>query len=159
MVFISIILSLIQNQDQLSSVVQSLGHVRIFVTPWIAALQASLSFISQSLLKLMSFESVMPSNHFILSSVILFSSCPQSFPASRTFPMSQLFASDDQNTAASASASVLPTSIQGCFPLSLTGLISLLSKGLSRVFSNTTVQEYQFFGTQSSLWSSSHILT
>ena len=93
---------------------------------------------SQRLLKLMSIESVMPSNHLILC--CLFSSCLQSFPASGSFPVSGLFASDVQSIGASASASVLSMNIQGWFPLGLTGLISLLSKGLSRVFSNTTVQ-------------------
>ena len=91
----------------------------------------------------------------ILSSDTLFWFCPQSFPASGTFPMSQLFASDDQNTGVSASASVLPTSIQGWFPLRLTVLISLLSKGLSGFFSSTTVWMHQFFGTLPSLGSSS----
>ena len=93
------------------------------------------------------------------SSVIPFSSCPQSFPASGAFPMSQFFSSGGQNIEASASASVLPMKIQDWFPLGLTGLISLLSKGLSRVFSNITVQKHQFFGTQLSLWSNSHIHT
>ena len=78
----------------------------------------------------------------ISSSVTPFSSCPQSFPASGSFPMSQLFASVGQNIGASASASVLPMNIQSWFPLGLTGLISLLSKGLSRVFSRTTVQKH-----------------
>ena len=73
--------------------------------------------------------------------------------------MSQLFTSGDQSIGASASASVLPMDIQGLFPLGLTGLISLQSKGLSRVFSSTTVQKHQFFGTQLSLWSNSHIHT
>jgi len=82
----------------------------------------------------------------------------QSFPASGIFPMSQLFASGDQNTGASASASVLPMNIQGWFSLGLTGLISLLSKGLSGVFSSTTNQRHQFFGTLPSLWPSSHNL-
>ena len=95
----------------------------------------------------------------ISSSVIPFSSCLQSFPASGYFPMSQFFASGGQSIAASAFASVLPMDIQDWFPLGLTGLISLLSKGLSRVFSNTTVWKHQFFGTQSSLWSNSHICT
>ena len=81
----------------------------------------------------------------------------QSFPASGSFPMSCLFASGGQSIGDSASASVLPMNIQGRFPLELTGLISLQSKGLSRVFSNTTVQKHQFFGTQPSLWSNSHI--
>ena len=84
-----------------------------------------------------------------------FSSCFQSFPASGSFLMSQFFASGGQSTG--ASASVLPMNIQGWFPLGLTGLISLQSKGLSRVFSNNTVQKHQFFGTQFSLWSNSHI--
>ena len=92
----------------------------------------------------------------ISSSKTLFSFCPQSFPASVTFPMSRLFASDDQNTGVSTSASVLPTSFQGWFPLRLTDLISLLSKGLSGVFSSTTFQRHQFFGALPSLWSSSH---
>ena len=92
----------------------------------------------------------------ISSSVIPFSSCLQSFPASGSFPMSQFFASGGQSIGASASASVLPMNIQDWFPLGLTGLISLLFKGLSRVFSSTTVQKHQFFGAQTSLWSSSH---
>ena len=95
----------------------------------------------------------------ISSSVTPFSSCPQSFLASGYFPMSQLFALNGQSIGASASASVLPMTIQGWFPLGLTGLISLQSKGLSRVFSNTTVWKHQFFGTQPSLWSNSHICT
>ena len=85
-----------------------------------------------------------------------FSFCPQSFPAARIFPMSQLFTSDDQNTGVSASASVLPTSIKGWFPLRLPALISLLSKGLLGVLSSTTVQRHQFFGILPSLRSSSH---
>ena len=93
------------------------------------------------------------------SSVTPFSSCPQSFPASSSFPMSQLSASGGQSIGASASASVLLMNTQGWFPLGLTGLISLLSKGLSRVFSNTTVQKHQFFSAQLSLWSNSHIHT
>ena len=95
----------------------------------------------------------------ISSSDALFSFCPQSFPASGTFPMSGLFTSDDQNTGVSASASVLPTSIQGWFPLRLTGLISMLSKGLLGIFSSSTVQRHQFFGILPSLWSSSHNCT
>ena len=84
----------------------------------------------------------------ISSSVVPFSSCSQSFPASESFQISQLFASGDQSIGASASASVLPMNIQSWFPWGLTGLISLLSKGLSRVLSNTTVQKCQFFGAQ-----------
>ena len=93
----------------------------------------------------------------ISSSVVPFFSCPQSFPASESYQMSQLFASGDQSTG--ATASVLPINIQGWFPLGLTGLISLLSKGLLRVFSSTTDQKYQFFSAQSSSWSNSHICT
>ena len=92
-------------------------------------------------------------------SVIPFSSCLWSFPASRSFQMSQFFTSGGQSIGVSASASVLPMNIQDWFPLGWTGWISLPSKGLSRVFSNTTVQKHQFFGAQSSLWSSSHIHT
>ena len=90
----------------------------------------------------------------ISSSVVPFSSHLQSFPASGSFPVSQLFTSDGQSIGASASASVLPMNIQGWFPLGLTGLISFQSKGLSRVFSSTTVQNHQFFSAQLSLWSS-----
>ena len=92
----------------------------------------------------------------ISASDALFSFCPWSFPASRTLSIRQMFAPDDQNTGASASASVLPMSIQGWFPLRLTGLISLLSRGLSGVFSSTTVQRHWFFGMLPSLRSSSH---
>ena len=93
----------------------------------------------------------------ISTSVIHFSSCLQSFPASGSFLMSRLFVSGGQSIG--ASASVLPINIQHWFPLGLTGFISLLSKGLSRVFSSTTVQKHQFLGTQLSLWSNSHIHT
>ena len=82
----------------------------------------------------------------ISSPVVPFSSCLQSFPAPRSFPMSQLFTSGNQSTRAWVSASVLPMNIQDWFPLGLTGLISLQSKGLWRVFSNATVQKHQFFG-------------
>ena len=95
----------------------------------------------------------------ISSSVTPFVFCLQSFPASGSFPMSWLFKSGGQSIRASASASVLPVIIQGWLPLGVTGLISLLSKGVSTVFSSTTVQKHQFFGTQPSLWSSSHIHT
>ena len=96
----------------------------------------------------MPIESVMSSNHLILHHP--FSFCLQSFPASGSFPVSQLFTSGGQGIGASPSASVLPMNIQGWFPLGLTGLISLLSKGLSRAFSSTTVQKHQFFGAQPS---------
>ena len=95
----------------------------------------------------------------ISSSVMPFSFCLQSFPASGSFLMSQFFTSGGQSFGASSLASVLPKNIQDWFPLQLTGLISLRSKGLSRVFSNTTVQKHQFFGVQLSLRSNSHIHT
>ena len=96
----------------------------------------------------------------ISSSVVPFSSCPQSCPASGSFQMSQLFASGDQSIEVSASTSVLPVNTQDWWSsLGWTGWISLQSKGLSRVFSNTTVQKHQFFGAQLSIWSNSHILT
>ena len=131
--------------------VQSLSRVRLFATPWIAARQASLSITnSQSLLKLMSIQSVMPSSHVILHHP--FSSCPQSLPASGSFPMSQLFASGGQSIGVSALASVLPKNTQDWSPLGWTGWISLQSKGFSRVFSNTTkasiLQHSAFFTVQ-----------
>ena len=142
------------------STVQSLSCVWLFATSWTAAHQASLSITnSWSLLKLMSIESVIPSNHLILCRPIRFSSSLQSFPAWGSFPMSQFFASGSQNIGVSASASVLLMNIQSWFPLGPTGLISFQSKGLLSVFSNITVQKHQFFGTQHSLWSNSHILT
>jgi len=95
----------------------------------------------------------------ISSSVIPFSSCPQSHPASESFPMSQLFTWGGQSTGVSASASFLPKNTQGWSPSEWTGWISLESKGLSRVFSNTTVQKHQFFGAQPSLQSNSRIHT
>ena len=146
-----------QGSDSVSSV-QSLSRVRLFVTPWTAAHQASLSITkSWSLLKLMSIELVMPSNHLILCHPI--SSCLQSFPVSECFPKSQFFASGDQSFGASASASVFPRNIKDWFPLGWTGWISLQSKGLSRVFSNTAVQKHEFFSTSRSLQSNSHTHT
>ena len=95
----------------------------------------------------------------ISSSAVPFSSCPQSLPASESFPMSQLFAWMGQSTGVSALASVLPKNTQGWSPSEWTGWISLQSKGLSRVFSNTTVQKHQFFSTRLSSQSNSHIHT
>ena len=138
-------LSLTHNKDllQLFSSVQSLSHVRLFATPWTAARQASLSITnSQSSLRLMSIEL---SNHLILCYPLLLSSI---FPS---FQISQFFTSGGKSTGVSASTSVLPMNIQDWFPLKWTGWISLQSKGLSRVFSNTTVQKHQFLGTQLSL--------
>ena len=141
------------------SSLQSLSRVRLFVTPWTIACQASLSITnSQSLPKPMSIESVMPSSHLILCRPFL--SCPQSFPESESFQMSQLFASGGQSIGISASASsVLPMNTQDWSPLGWTGWISLQSKGLSRVFSSTIVQKRQFFGAQLSSPSNSHIHT
>ena len=137
--------------------VQSLSHVQVFVTPWTVARQASLSVTNSR-----AYSNSCPSSRWchptISSSVVPFS-CPQSFPASGSFLMSQLFTWGDQSIGASVSASVLPMNIQDWFLLRLTSLISLQSKGLSRVCSNTAVQKYQFFGTQLSLLSNSHIHT
>ena len=131
-------------------VVQSLSHVLLFVTPWTAARQASLSFtIFWSLLN--SYPLNQWCHPTISFSVIPFSSCPHSFPASGSFPMSQFFTSSGQSIGASASASVLPMNIQVWFPLRLTSFILLQFKRLSGVFSNTTVQKHQFFGAQPSL--------
>ena len=138
------------------SSVQSLSHVRLFATPWIAATQDSLSITnSRSSLRLASIKSVMPSSHLIF---VPFSSCPQSLPASGSSPMSQLFTWGGQTTGISASASFPPKKSQG-WSSEWTGWISLQSKGLSRVFSNTTVQMHQFFRTQPSSQSNSHIHT
>ena len=103
---------------------------------------------SRSLLKFMSIESCHPTTS---SSIVPFSSRLQSLSASGSFPMSHFFTSGGQSIGVSASVSVLPMNIQDWFPLGWTGLISMQSKGLSRVFSNTTVQKHQFFGTQLSL--------
>ena len=115
--------------------------------PMTAARQAITN--SQNLFKFMSIKSLMPSNHLILCCPLLLP--PSIFPSIRVFSVSQFFTSVGQSTVVSASASVLPMNSQDRFPLGLTGLISLLSKGLSRVFSNTTVQKHQFFCTQLSL--------
>ena len=138
-------------------VVQLLSCVRLFVTPWTTTHQASLSFtISRSWLKLMSIESVLPSNHLTLWRPLLL--LPSIFP-STYFPMNWLFASGDQSIRTSASASALPSNIQDWFPLGLTGLISLNSKGLSKVFSSSMIQKHQFLCTWPSLGSSSYICT
>ena len=138
------------------SSIQSLGHVQLFATPWTAIRQASLFITnSQSLLKLMSIESVRPSNHLILCCPLLF--LPSIFPSIWFFSNKLALRIQWPSIGASASASVLPMNIQDWLPWGLTGLIFLQSKGLSRVFSNTTVQKHQFFGIQLSLWSNSHI--
>ena len=143
------------------SSVQLLSRVRLFATPWTAALQASLSITnSRSLPKPMSIVSVMPSNHLILCCPLLL--LPSIFPASGSFLVSQLFTPSGQSIGASASASVFLMNIQGCFPLGLSALTSLMSKGLlglSIVFSSTTIWKHQFFSAQPSWQSSSHIST
>ena len=141
-----------------SSVQFSRSVVSDFATPWIAALQAPCPSPAPGV-----HSNSRPSSQWchpaISSSVIPFSSCPQSLPASDSFPMSQLFAWGGQSTGVSALASFLPKKSQSWSPLEWTGWISLQSKGLSRVFSNTTVQEHQFFGARLSLQSNSHICT
>ena len=136
---------------------QLLSRVWFFATPWIAACQASLSITDKV------HSNSCPSSQWchptISSSVVPFSSCPQSLPASESFPMSQLFAWGGQSIRVSVLASVLPMNTQDWSPLEWTGWISLQSKGLSRVFSNTTVQKHQFFGAQLSSQSNSHIHT
>ena len=141
-----------------SQSVQSLSLVWLFATLWITARQASLSIMNfWSLPKLMSKSQWRRPT--ISSSVIPFSSCLQSLPASGSFQMSQLLASGGQSIGVSASASVLPVNIQDWSPFGWTCWISLQSKGLSRVFSNTKVQKHQFISTQLSLYSNSHIHT
>ena len=136
-------------------VVQLLSHVRFFAAPWTAAHQASPSFtISQICSDFCPFSQWC--HPAISSSVVPFSSCLQSFPASGSFPVGRLFTSGGQSIGASASASALPMNIQGWFHLGLIGLVSLLPKGLSSVFSSTAVQKHQFFSAQPSLWSNSH---
>ena len=133
-----------------------LSCVRLFATPWTAARQASLSITnSRSLLKFLSIQSVMLSNHLILSS--------PSPPAFNLFQHQGLFqrASSNQSVlglsiVVSASASVLPMNIQNLFPLEWTGLISLQSKGPSRVLSSITIRKYQFLGAQPRIWSNLH---
>ena len=140
----------------IAAVVQPLSHVWLFVTPWTTVHQTFLSFtISWNLLKLISIETVMPSNHLVLCCPLLLLSSIIS--ASGHFLMNWRFASHGQSIGASASASVFPTNIQDWYPLGLTGLIFLQTKGLSRVFSNITVQKCHFFHAQPSLWSNSHI--
>ena len=136
-------------------IVQQFNCVQLFATPWAAVQKASLFFtISWNLLN--SCPLSWWCHPTISFSVIPFFSCLQSFPVSGSFQMSQSFTSGGQSIRASTSASVLPMYIQGWFPLGLTGLISLLSKGLSSIFSSITVQKDQFFNAQPSLWPTSH---
>ena len=142
------------------STVQSLIHVWLLETPWITACQARTPCPSPTPRV---YSNSCPSSQWwhrdISSSVARFSFCPQSLLASGSFPMSQLFTWGGQSTGASASASVLPMNTQDWSPLGWTGWNSLQSKGLPRVFSNTTVQKHQFFSTQLSSQSNSHIHT
>ena len=135
------------------SSVQSFSCVRLLVTPWIAAHQASLSITnSQSSLRLVSIESVMPSSHLVLCHPLFL--LPPITPSIKVFSVSQLFAWGGQSIGVSALASVLPMNIQDWSPLGWT-VWTLQSKGLSRVFSNTTVQKHQFFSAQLSSQSNS----
>ena len=152
-------------------------HLKLFFLSWIACFHCSVTKSCQTLWDSMDCSTPgFPVHHksgvcshscpfnqwcypIVSSCVAPFSSCSQSFPASGSFPISRIFASGGQRIGVSASASILPMSIQDWFPLGLTGLISLQSKELSRVFSNTIVQKHQFFGIQLSLWSNSHIHT
>ena len=140
------------------SSVQSLSHVRLFVTHESQHTRPPCPSPTPGV-----HSNPCPSSQWchsvISSSVVPFSSCPQSLPASESFPMSQLFTWGGQSTGVSALASFLPKKSQGWSPLGWTGWISLQSKGLSRVFSNTTVQKLQFFGPQLSSQSNSHIHT
>ena len=141
-----LIVQCVRNCEEAQIVVvfsQPLSCVWLFVTQWTAARQASLSSVSWSSLKLMSIESVMPSNHLILCRPLLL---PSTFPSIRVFSSESVLRISSQSVG--PSASVLPVSIQGWFPLGLTGLIFFQSRRLSRVFSNTTVQKHQFFDTQ-----------
>ena len=149
----------------------SLKIVRYHSFLWLSSVQLSCSVLSNlfqipdflihhkllEFANLISNKSLISSNHLILCHTL--SSCFQSFPESEAFPMSLFFTSGDQSIGASASASVLPMNIQGWFHLGLTGFISLLFKGLSRVFFNTTIQKQQFFSAQLSSQSNSHIHT
>ena len=152
------IISIHKNLPWLSQLsVHSFSCVQLFETPWTAACQASLSITnSWSLFRLISIESVIPSNHFILCCPLFL--LPSTFPSIRVFS-EESFLCIRWPKYLSFSFTVLPKNIQDRFPLGMTDLISMQSKGLSRVFSNTTVQKHQFFGTQLSLWSNSHIHT
>ena len=139
-----------QTWNRMFSSIQSLSHVRLFATPWTAACRPPCPSPTPGVYS-NSCQLSRWCHPTILSSVVPFSSHLQSFPASGSFQMSHLFALGSQSIRVSASASVLPMNIQDWFPLGWTGWISLQSQGLSRVFSNTTVQKHQFFSTQLSL--------
>ena len=138
--------------------VQLLSRAWRFVTPWITARQAFLFFtVSRSLLKLTSISRPLRCHPTLSSSVVPFSSRLQFFPASESFPINLLFSSGGQRIGVSVSAAVLPVTVQGWCPWGWTGWTSLQSKGLSRVFSNTTVQKQTFFGAKPSLQSNTHV--
>ena len=153
-VFWCIYTVMVGNIDEHFSSIQSLSCVRLFVTLWTATCQAPCPSPTPGV-----YPKPCPSSRWchpaISFSVVPFSFCPQSLPASGSFPVSQLFTSGGQSIGVSASTSVLPMNTQDWSPLGWTGWISLLSKGLSRVFSNSTVQKHQFFGTQLSSQSNS----
>ena len=138
-------------------VVQLLSHVWLCLPHWLQHVRLPCPSLSQSLLRLMSIKSMMLSNHLILWHPLLL--LPSIFPNIRVFFTEWALHIKWPMIGASASASVLLMYIQDWFPLGLTGLISLQSKGLSRVFSCTTIWKHQFFSTQPSLWSNSHIHT
>ena len=138
--------------------VQSLSHVRLFATQSAAYARLPCPSLSPGVC-LNSYPLSQWCHPTISASVTPFSFCSQSFPASGSFPVNWLFTSGGQSTEALALASVFPMNIQGWFPLGLTDLVPLLSKGLSRVFSSTAVLKHQFFSTKPSLWTSSHIHT
>ena len=136
--------------------VQSLSHFWLFATPWTTVCQAP---VLPYHLEFAQTRVLWVSNAIYLNLCHPHLLLPSIFPNIRSFPMSRLFASCGQSIGTSASASVLPMNIQGWFPLRLTNSISLQSKKLSRVFSSTTTWKHQFFGTEPSSWSSSHIHT
>ena len=150
--------SFFMKRIRIYSSIQSLSHVQLFATPWMQHARPPCPSPNPGV-----HPNPCPSNWWchptISSSVIPFSSCPQSFPASGSFQMNQLFSSGGQSIGVSVSTSVLPMNTQDWSPLGWTGWISLQSKGLSTVFSNTTVQKYQFFSAQLSSQSNSHIYT
>ena len=150
--------SFFMKRIRIYSSIQSLSHVQLFATPRMQHARPPCPSPNPGV-----HPNPCPSNWWchltISSSVIPFSSCPQSFPASGSFQMNQLFSSGGQSIGVSVSTSVLPMNTQDWSPLGWTGWISLKSKGLSTVFSNTTVQKHQFFGVQPSSQSNSHIHT
>ena len=136
-------------------IVQLLSHVQLFATLWMECTRLLCPSLSLSVC-----SDSCPLSwwcYLTISFSAISFSCPQSFPASESFPVSQLFTSGAQSIGALVSVSVFLMNIQGWFPLGPTILISLLSKGLSRDFSSTTIWKHQFFSTQPSLWSNSHI--